>query len=690
MADAFTILILSDTHIGKPETDHDAKEVLKPLLDDIRAVIIKYDLDIGAIVFAGDLVYGQTPKLPLKKQFEHAKIFLSDVCEAAGSELGSLPLLIAPGNHDLDRNLVDDGQKLWTDKIREDENAVEKVQKMMQRNTISWRRNLERQSEWWSFVKSLPGKHWIYDDELHLSYGTIDTHQGIIAFYSFNTAWASFKKDEMGKLWMGMHQLQKANSSIGKNDFKVAVMHHPLTYLNSYERTSLAHRIETTFNIRIHGHEHSGWFKPLDGHLTIESGTAYSGASKTNGYCFLSINKEANKASLFMREYSNDGSGTWKERIIPGKPGYVVDRYQINNLFPSANSDVIPEHTSSIETPELHVEKSGSQGLFYSIFKLKSNEQITKTVLDYISVLENDFRFRWEPSTFDRSDKDPIVYWPIRLRSPSPIHAAQTIAAAGLQLRGARIVLSVDDLGDAEYDSALLTHAIRVWFRNAGANPEDLEIKLFSEIVNVPSCKEAWHFTQNWLGETTDKLERILKISKLYIDGEELGDLLQRRPRRLLSPAMVWACLVKLSSDWGDNPVITLGGYDEFSLWQYWRQCFANKVPTLGHLYIPELKQIIPDDGKRTIHMDTTPLNWTSKDDIFQCLKREIEMTSGDVDFFSDTPMLAWVASLCVLLPTFATTLKGQVLSLESVTNSTDNSKIIQAVTDAAGDWLFT
>ncbi len=116
----FTILHLSDSHIGK--TKNDQPTVLKPLIDSIKKESEERSLSPNLIVFSGDLVQGCKDECPnscqndgvppdhckLEYQYKKAEEFFKNVFKALSKNPGEIPLLIVPGNHDVNRHSIDD------------------------------------------------------------------------------------------------------------------------------------------------------------------------------------------------------------------------------------------------------------------------------------------------------------------------------------------------------------------------------------------------------------------------------------------------------------------------------------------------------------------------------------------------------------------------------------------------------
>ena len=205
---------------------------------------------------------------------------------------------------------------------------------------------------------------------------------------------------------------------------------------------------------------------------------------------------------------------------------------------------------------------------------------------------------------------------------------------------------------------------------------------------------------KQWLGETTYLLEKVLRVSKLLPMQEEvavtLEELVKQRPRRLLTPAVVWTCLLYLHRVNETRPIITLAGYDEKPLWQAWRDCSNEREIKVGHLYAPELNQSDSSRGVRPIHMSTTDdLEWESKEDIGNVLKKEFSTVQSTSDWLNAHRLIPWCLRECVLLPAWLTSsemtlvVNGKnVMQVEDL-GSTEPSTLIPALVDALDRWLL-
>ncbi len=276
MASTFTILHLSDAHIGKPGCKYDSASVLNSLLADIEKMAGELrppDL----IVFSGDLVHGNEKEFQLETQYDLAKTFLEDVFKKAKGQLGVTPMCIVPGNHDVDRKLVDHYQQLGRDRQTK---AI--VQEMMYSRDVTWKRTLERQLQWFEFAKGVTGHGTVWNSELLTSHSVFEHNGRRIGVAGFNSSWASHGEGESGKLWLGQYQLDTMQETIADCDFKIAVTHHPLNWLNEEEQSKIQNRVETSFHVYLHGHRHSQWYVDAKDHLVVSAGACYEQAERNN------------------------------------------------------------------------------------------------------------------------------------------------------------------------------------------------------------------------------------------------------------------------------------------------------------------------------------------------------------------------------------------------------------------------
>lgn len=313
MSKKFVILHLSDTHLGKCGYDIDSQDVLEPLLRDIEKMVKERNLIPDLIIFTGDLAFGEQKDRSLEDQYIQAVCFLENVCNRSGVKYGDVPIVIVPGNHDVNRELIDEHQK----KGRSSYN-INSVADMMRENNITWQRLLERQKQWYVFAKNLPGNHCVWNDKYYSSHSILNCDGCKVGIVGLNTCWASHEQDERGDLWIGRVQRQEEFSRIKDTDFKIVATHHPVDWLHVDERRKKKQKIESNFDLHLHGHDHAGWFLHTDGHLRVEAGACYEGSGNEGGYSWIEIEYGC-VIKLHLRQYSDQSRGYWRCNEIEGK-----------------------------------------------------------------------------------------------------------------------------------------------------------------------------------------------------------------------------------------------------------------------------------------------------------------------------------------------------------------------------------
>ena len=672
MENSIKIIHLSDAHIGHPDYKYDEPSVFDPFFEDIKKEVSIPDM----IIFSGDLVYGQVNTVPIAKQYDNALKFLDRLYSCFGKINSEIPILIVPGNHDVDRKRIDDSQKEYRNTFKDD-----KIYKWMNSDDdITWKRIIERQEEWNKFIHKIPEQPWDIDDETNTLTGVLNIKGLKIGVAGFNSSWASQDDSDNGKLWIGKYQFQKAYEKIKDSTFLIAVSHHPCDWLHADDKKYMLPKIETKFHMHFHGHEHSTWFFHSQNHLRLVAGACYCRSNKKgHGYTVLNLNKQIDKINLKFRTYTDDGGGAWIPHVIPGK----TNEDGITEI--SFNNGNKPEITINDDRPSV------------SSFLVYPNN-----LPEFCSILENYFNIRKE-CTHNCNDtcNRQIVYWPVRLRRPTPIHAAQSFLAGGLQKMGCRVSLWIDDLGRTEYSTTRFIQKLKQWYGVVGGNSDFLSTNKFSDILNSNEnhIKPAWTMLQKWLGNMAYYTDHVLKISKIWPAISDsfkedpeiiISDIKKRRACRLMTPSMVWTCLSVLHDEYSDRPLITLGGYDEKELWDAWRTCTESAMDVC-HLYVSQLTQNT-SEGEKAIHMTDNPLAWECKDDIKTEFDKILDVSNSETIWNQKGNMIPWIINNCVLLPAFIKNEKTLMADKEVVVidnlNMIPPFKIYDELIEAVNKWL--
>ena len=371
----FTILNISDVHIGHPARDLDSLEVFESLFRDLAQQTQRHGPP-HFVIFSGDAAYGTHPDRPLNEQYGQFKFFLERVLSATGRDLQDTPFFMVPGNHDVDRNVVDATQTEWLNRRRQNPEASKEIGEEMRLGSKSplWTRFLDRLRPWATFVEGLNQPGIKFDSELMTSSLVLE-HEGTkIGVFGLNSAWAATNDEDRGRLFIGKHQFQTAQDFAAGVDFPIAVAHHPPSCLGESESRSVEERLRTRFRMFFHGHEHRSWFEDLPQHASLAAGACYQGSEKDNSYSWIQIDFRERQATVFLRTYSDRGAGGWHQDSIEG----LTDEKRGGTLR-ALFSDPASRTGSRRRRPDLQIEAVESPA-FERARPLESLESVPETM----------------------------------------------------------------------------------------------------------------------------------------------------------------------------------------------------------------------------------------------------------------------------------------------------------------------
>lgn len=628
------ILHLSDAHLGRAELSSDWTAVMEPLIDDIRMLREEQELQADIVVFSGDLAFGAAPRCPpLEQQYKQVSELLSAVADASGGR-GPLPLFAVPGNHDVDRG------KLFPPDARHLEQLTAtpaKVDEHARANDPYWQHLLARQVDFRAFLEKQPSNCGRFVDDSMLAQAAMIEKDGVaFQFVGLNTSWASSTRSdaEKGQLWLTRAQASAARAAAREDAVNVLVAHHPASCLHSTDEQQLARLAADRFRLHLRGHEHVFDVTPVRDHIEVAAGAVYAGSARPAGYSLIELDddgslrvhcrKRVEDESRAFRPWQGDGtdeqgvfSDSRRRRSPRGAPTRRPQGARRSRARRGGNSA-----SRAGEAPSYPIEPVDAL--------------LTKT-------LSRDFEFFYEGGSKSLG-RGYHVYWPVRLRRPTPIHAVQSFVAAALQRNGATVELWIDDLGTTEYRvDTFRARLIEGWFSSVGGAPGDVRVKRFSEVF-AEHASDPWRLMRSWWGDGPDRMGDVLTVTKLlpYSGTATIEKLKERRPRRLMTPALVWAGLEQVLAT-SDGSAMTLGGQDERTLWGTWAS-LSDNARRVHHLYVPELTSV--QSGDATLHMSEQNVGWNSERDVREFIDRQL---NGDGE---TTPAaVRWCYMQCVQLP---------------------------------------
>lgn len=303
-SDFITWLHLSDFHF-KAGTQWDTEIVLEHLLEDIesRGAIDPSLQQIDFVFITGDLSFSGK-----SDEYENARSFLKKLRRVAGVRKDRI--FVVSGNHDVDRDQI---PPMIRGNLPSNRNAVNAIYQDIQSRTAY----LRRFDGYRCFINSKYKRMSLNDEDLfYVKHRTIRNH--VIRIIGLNSAWISEDDDEDGKLILGDIQVREAlklGSSRGKADLNISLLHHPLNWLNEFDKVDCRPLCYGEFDFLLHGHLHGtdvlSLQEPGRRAMVVGAGACYMGRDRPNAYNYVCLDFENRRGTVYFREYTDMDAGHW-------------------------------------------------------------------------------------------------------------------------------------------------------------------------------------------------------------------------------------------------------------------------------------------------------------------------------------------------------------------------------------------
>jgi predicted MPP superfamily phosphohydrolase len=603
------LLHISDIHFEPPTDRGERTGIQNSLVDKVS------ELEFDVVILSGDVA--DTGK---DAEYKEATKFLNELAH-------NRTVLVIPGNHDVDRTRATN-RDLFNARASEEHFETNRDHVLAPERFESFREFAAPFSFAWDPARMT----------------LVCTSILGVTFVGINTALLSYEKEETGKLAVDLKDLEARFGELGKGVPVVTIGHHPFDELSPWNRD----RVKTVLgrhlrgaHLYLCGHRHlpkgeSSYSSSGSGLALYQAGAAYQTSQWENSFSLLTIDpcqSQQLRPRLFV---FNDNSGTFDEDPSRSHPLPIV--------WPSKQTEQQVPAGSAIAQAQTVVQSLPPD----------RPEELLKTFEDVFGLV-------WEPGSGNQ--QIGRIFWPVRLRRPTLIHAAQAFIAAAFQKRGISVVLCLDDLGNTGSQPELFLERMRKHFSYVSADWSQVEVICARQVVSAERLQSTWELLAKWLTDTAD-LRHVLNICKLLVQeasAEQLEEMLGKKPRKLMTPAVVWSCLEHVltrpdSGSASGTSLSTLGGHDERGSWQAWQNVFSARYnKRVGHLYGPALQKISatrqePAGGDvlaMAEHDSDRDLDWRSKEEIQTTLRKD----AGRVT--DRHRILGWLVSQCLVLPTW-------------------------------------
>src|SRR6266481_3905220 len=340
-----TWLHISDFHIrgGDP---YDRNVVLKALVDSVKKFREKGRAP--DLIFAtGDIAHGGK-----QKEYKLATPFFDDLLEAA--QLDKQKLFVIPGNHDVDR---DQGLGLArTLATREEVDKYFTPKKPKPHLTQKMGAFASWHDKYFKGIRKFPR------DSSCGPVECVEVHGRKLGILPINSALFCQDDEDHNKLLIGRRALEAALEQLKthKADLNIALMHHPLDWLNDVERSNIKKSLYAEIDFILRGHLHETEIEhvasPYGQALVWAAGAAYQTRKWPNRAVYAALN--ARHVAVFPTRYEDHPREIWTvdPTLFPDEKdhekNFPIARFNQHSPVPAASeppeSSVLPKFRGNV------------------------------------------------------------------------------------------------------------------------------------------------------------------------------------------------------------------------------------------------------------------------------------------------------------------------------------------------------
>ncbi|PEN06683.1 hypothetical protein CRI93_08550 [Longimonas halophila] len=298
---------VSDFHINDEDLFGTRNEIVVPLIEDLEKY--KDERDIDLVICSGDLIdrAGTTFDSP-----KHAfKTFEVEVAEKIISllELSRSQFIMCPGNHDVVADL-DNGYN--EDGLKSNLTSEDEITNYILQDEQTGR---DRMTPYLTFEESFYDKAELNTTDFEST--IVFEKEGVtVGIAALNSAWRCWPHDSAEEhLLIGERQVLRAAQSLGDVDLAIAVAHHPVEVLRSFDRDRVSNSLQREFDMFFCGDVHKGatsttqvrenaLFVSVAPAIT-QSNVRSDSRTYANGYCIIDFDPVTREITVHNRRYSS-------------------------------------------------------------------------------------------------------------------------------------------------------------------------------------------------------------------------------------------------------------------------------------------------------------------------------------------------------------------------------------------------
>ena len=347
---SITWLHISDFHVRSGDP-YDRDVVLRALVRS-AAEYRQQGRSPDLIFSTGDLAHSGKPQ-----EYDLAGKFFDDLLSAVG--LPKNRLFVIPGNHDVDRDL---GVGLArTLDAREQSDTYFRPDRPHPHLTQKLGAFLEWHNRYFASVRVAPGDSTCGPVEL------VELNGRRLGILPINSALFCQDDEDHAKLWIGRRCLEPAMAELIKlkADLNIALIHHPLEWLNPIEGSNIQAELESSVDILLRGHLHESRVEsvasPEGECLRCAAGAAYQSRKWPNRAFYATFHN--GELTIYPIRYEDAPRPIWTTdpSVFPRDDGHEKS-FRIPRLNQENNANPSPTPFRRESAPPRFRSNIGSRG----------------------------------------------------------------------------------------------------------------------------------------------------------------------------------------------------------------------------------------------------------------------------------------------------------------------------------------
>jgi predicted MPP superfamily phosphohydrolase len=236
------ILHLSDVHAQEA-----VESEIRRRVDELIKSCHRDNFSPDVLVISGDIAnHGSGQEFTLAEQWLITPL-------KSHFKLSDYKIILCPGNHDVDRSRIDFSEEEALRKLESSAHAQSFLEKH------AW--SVPRLDSYKNFSSKYTPKNSLsapaFDSQSSFFNTRIITIGGQrIGFASLNTAWRCSSDEDLGRLFLTQDQIDRALRNLPNVAAKVAILHHPLSWLHDTESPLPQTDLLREFDVVLSGHLH--------------------------------------------------------------------------------------------------------------------------------------------------------------------------------------------------------------------------------------------------------------------------------------------------------------------------------------------------------------------------------------------------------------------------------------------------